>query len=88
MRKKLFVFMMMLLSCLTLCAFGLVACTNNSSVYDLQINNDNVLIYQSEFNFEEYFEDSYILKTLPDGEEFYIPLTIDMLSSQIDTSRR
>lgn len=76
-----------ILSLVMMVAFDLVACSKqDENKYSLQINGDNVLAYQSDFDFDEYFENSYVVKTTPEGEEYYFPITISMLSAQIDTS--
>ena len=73
---------------ITMVFFGLfVACdVEGNDTYSLEADGiENVLVYQSEFNFDRYFSDSYIKKTTESGEEFFIPLTADMLVGEIDT---
>ena len=74
---------------LTMVFFGLfVACNpGETDKYFLETDRvENVLVYQSDFDFDQYFSDSYIKKTTASGEEFSIPLTSDMLVGEIDTS--
>ena len=89
MKKRLIIFILAMLSCIMIFTFDLVACSDNedSDKYSLYLNGkSNVLIYQSAFDFDEYFSDAYILKTTESGEEFFIPLTEDMFASDVDTS--
>ncbi|MBO7149958.1 MAG: hypothetical protein J6V71_03585, partial [Clostridia bacterium] len=74
---------------LTIVFSGLfVACgLLQQDTYSLQSDKiGNVLVYQSELDFDQYFSNTYIKKTTEGGEEFLIPVTSDMLVGEIDTS--
>ena len=56
MKRKLTGILLSILSCITMIAFGMVGCLKtDDNTYSLQINSDNVLVYESEFDFDEYF---------------------------------
>ncbi len=74
---------------LTIVFSGLfVACgLLQTDTYSLQSDKiGNVLVYQSDFDFDQYFSNTYIKKITEGGEEFLIPVTLDMLVGEIDTS--
>ena len=77
-----------LLGLLTLALSLFVGCSpTEKATYSLETNRtENVLVYQSDFNFEQYFAGDYVKKTMESGEEFIIPLTSSMFESAIDTS--
>ncbi|MBO5067846.1 MAG: hypothetical protein J6C62_05545, partial [Clostridia bacterium] len=58
-----------------------------TDTYSLQSDKDgNVLVYQSTFDFDQYFSNTYIKRTTERGEEFLIPVTSDMMVGEIDTT--
>ena len=72
---------------LTLSLFVGCATVTDNSTYSLETGRtENLLVYQSEFDFNEYFADGYIKKTTESGEEFILPLTFEMSGNVVDTS--
>lgn len=86
MTKKRIILILSLISCLILSIFGLGACSTKEDEYSLQLNvESNVLAYQSTFDFDDYFANSYIQKTDSNGEKTKIAIKESMLSTPITT---
>ncbi|MBO5927550.1 MAG: hypothetical protein J6Q32_01685 [Clostridia bacterium] len=91
MKNKSSVFATKILSVFALITMAIVGvfsgCVLGKDSYRLELNKENnVLEYQSEFDFEEYFSNSYIKVISPSGEEGYVQLEQEMFESAVDTS--
>ncbi|MBR5192118.1 MAG: hypothetical protein IKW33_01765, partial [Clostridia bacterium] len=77
----------LLVGMLTLAFGGLFACQADTDKYSIETDKTEMLFYyQEEFNFEEYFENTYLKITKEDGEEYLIDFENYMFTEEIDTS--